>query len=82
MTDYIAIITALFGSGSIFLIILILMVVIFGALNGVRGEIIKFFLFLFILGLSFLTTTFIKVIVIIAFCFYYGKKIYKGVQRQ
>jgi hypothetical protein len=82
MTDYISIITALFGSGSIFLVILIVLVVIFGALNGVRGEIIKFYLFIFILGLSYLTTIFVKTIVIIAFCFYYGHKIYKGVQRQ
>jgi len=81
-TDYLSILITLFGTGNIFLLSLVLIVAVFGAINGVRGEIMKFFLFIMIVGLSFLTTTFIKIVTLIIFCFYYGKKIYKGVKRE
>jgi hypothetical protein len=42
----------------------------------------KFFIFMMLIGLSFLTTSFVTIITIVAFCFYYGKKIYKGVKRE
>lgn len=81
MSDYLSILTSLFGSGNVFILSMVLIVTIFGAIQGVRGEILKFFLFLFIIGLSFSTTTFVTICAILIFCFYYGKKIYKGVQR-
>jgi len=82
MTDYLAIITPLFGSGNVFLLTFILGCAMFAAINGVRGEIMKFFIFIAILGLTFLTTKFVTIVTILIFCFYYGKKIYKGIKRE
>lgn len=81
MADYTAVLVSLFGSGNILLLSLILACAVFGAIKGVRGEMLKFFLFVVIIGLSFLTTKFVTIISVIAFCFYYGKKIYKGIKR-
>lgn len=81
-TDYLSILITLFGTGNIFLLSLILIVAVFGAINGVRGEIMKFFIFMLLIGLSFLATAFVTTLTIVAFCFYYGKKIYKGVKRE
>ncbi len=82
MSDYMAILTTLFGGGNIFMLSLILFFAIYGAINGVRGEIMKFFVFIALIGLSFLTTVFVTTLTVVAFCFYYGKKIYKGVKRE
>lgn len=84
MADYTSILVALFGSGNMFLLSFILMCAVFGAINGIRGEILKFFCFIAIIGLSLAlgVTTFVTIIAILAFSFYYGKKIYKGIQRQ
>ena len=82
MADYLALLIPLFGSGNIFLLTFILGCVLFGALNGVRGEIMKFVILVAVIGLSFLTTKFVTIVTVLIFCFYYGKKIYKGVQRQ
>jgi hypothetical protein len=82
MTDYISILIPIFGSGNVMLLSFVLMCAIFGALNGIRGEILKFFLFMAILGLSFLTTKFVIIVSVLAFCFYYGNKIYKGIKRE
>jgi hypothetical protein len=82
MSDYMAILIALFGSGNMLLLSLVLFFAVYGALNGIRGEILKFFMFIMLIGLSFLTTTFVTTLIIVVFCFYYGKKIYKGVKRE
>lgn len=82
MSDYLSILITLFGTGNIFMLSLILFFAIYGAINGVRGEIMKFFVFIVLIGLSFLTTVFVTTLTIVAFCFYYGKKIYKGVKRE
>lgn len=82
MTDYLGTVVSIFGSGNTFLLSMILMVAVYGAINGVRGEILKFFIFMLIFGLSFLTTPFVTISALIAFSFYYGRKIYKGIQRQ
>lgn len=82
MTDYLSVLVSLFGSGNVLLLSLVLVIAVFGAINGIRGEILKFFLFIMIVGLSFLTTTFITIVTLIIFCFYYGKKIYKGIKRE
>jgi hypothetical protein len=80
-TDYMAILVSLFGTGNVFLLSFVLFVAIYGAINGVRGEIMKFFIFMLLIGLSFLTTTFVTTLTVVTFCFYYGKKIYKGIQK-
>jgi len=82
MTEYTSILVALFGSGNIFLLSFIVGCAVFGAINGIRGEILKFFCFIAIIGLTFLTTKFVTLVTILAFSFYYGKKIYKGIKRQ
>ena len=82
MVDYLVPVITLFGSGNVFLLSFVLFVAIFGAINGIRGEIMKFYIFILIIGLSFLTTTFVTIVTVLIFCFYYGKKIYKGIQRQ
>jgi hypothetical protein len=82
MSDYMEILIALFGSGNMLLLSLVLFFAVYGALNGIRGEILKFFMFIMLIGLSFLTTTFVTTLIIVVFCFYYGKKIYKGVKRE
>jgi len=82
MSDYIAILVTLFGSGNMLLLSLVLFFAVYGALNGIRGEILKFFMFMMLIGLSFLTTPFVITLIIVIFCFYYGKKIYKGVKRE
>jgi hypothetical protein len=51
-------------------------------MKGIRGEVLKLFIFIVIIGLTFLTTKFVTIATILAFSFYYGKKIYKGIQRQ
>jgi len=82
MTEYTSILVALFGSGNIFLLSFIVGCAVFGAIHGIRGEILKFFCFIAIIGLTFLTTKFVTLVTILAFSFYYGKKIYKGIKRQ
>jgi len=82
MTDYTGILVALFGSGNMFLLSFILVCAIFGAMVGIRGEILKFFIFMLIFALSFMTTLVVTVITLLIYSFYYGKKIYKGIQRQ
>ncbi len=82
MTDYISILIPLFGSGNIMLLSFILGVVLVGAINGIRGEIMKFFIFISVIGLTFLTTKFVTILTVLAFSFYYGKKIYKGIKRE
>jgi hypothetical protein len=82
MSDYMQILISLFGSGNILLLSLVLFFAVYGALNGIRGEMLKFFMFIMLIGLSFLTTTFVTTLIIVVFCFYYGKKIYKGVKRE
>jgi hypothetical protein len=81
MADYMSILTALFGTGNVFLLSFILGCAVFGAIKGIRGEVLKMFIFLAIIGLSFLTTKFVTIVTILIFSFYYGKKIYKGIQR-
>jgi len=80
--DYTAILISLVGSGNILLLSLVLLFAIFGAISGIRGEMMKFFILIAIVGLSFLATPFVATVAVIVFCFYYGKKIYKGVYRQ
>ena len=82
MSDYVGILTAIFGSGNILLLTFILGCAVFGAMKGIRGEVLKLFIFIVIIGLTFLTTKFVTIATILAFSFYYGKKIYKGIQRQ
>ena len=82
MSDYMGILVSIFGSGNVVLLSFVLICAVFGAMKGVRGEILKFFLFIAIIGLTFLATKFVTIIAILVFCFYYGKKIYKGIQRQ
>jgi len=82
MADYMGVLISLFGSGNILLLSFIVGCAIFGAVKGIRGEILKFFCFISIIGLTFLTTKFVTIITILIFSFYYGKKIYKGIQRQ
>lgn len=82
MADYTAVLVSLFGSGNILLLAFIVGCAVFGAVRGIRGEMLKFFLFISIIGLTFLTTKFVTIITILAFCFYYGKKIYKGIKRE
>lgn len=82
MTDYTSILVALFGSGNLFLFSFVLICAVFAALYGIRGEVLKFFLFILILGLSFTTTKSVTIITLLIFCFYYGKKIYKGIKRE
>ena len=79
--DYIGTLVSLFGGAGIFLLSLILLATIYGAIKGMRGEILKFFMFLAVFGLSFLTTVFVRVIIILIFCFYYGFKIYGGIKK-
>lgn len=82
MADYTGILVALFGSGNVFLLSFILGCAVVAAINGIRGEVLKFFLFIAIIGLTFLTTKFVTIVAILAFSFYYGKKIYKGIKRE
>jgi hypothetical protein len=82
MADYTAVLISLFGSGNILLLAFIVGCAVFGAIKGTRGEMLKFFLFISIIGLTFLAGTFITTITTLAFCFYYGKKIYKGIKRE
>ena len=82
MADYTSILIALFGSGNILLLTFVLGCVIAGAVYGVRGEIMKFFIMIAVLGLSFLTTKFVTIVVILIFSLYYGKMIYKGIKRE
>lgn len=81
MSDYMGILVSLFGSGNIFLLSFILLCAIFGAMKGIRGEILKLYIFIAVIGLTFLTTKFVTIIAILIFSFYYGKNIYKGIQR-
>jgi len=78
--DYIGTLVSLFGGGGVFLLSFILMASIFGAIKGIKGEVMKFYIFITIFGLSFLTTVFVRIMAIIIFCFYYGKKIYWGIK--
>ena len=82
MSDYMSLISSLFGSGNILLLSFIVGCAIFGAIKGIRGEMLKLFCFIAIIGLTFLTTKFVTIVALLAFSFYYGKKIFKGVQRQ
>lgn len=81
MTDYTSVLVGLLGSGNMVVLSLVLLSAIFAIIKGVRGELYKFYAFILILGLSFLTSKYVTVITIIIFGAYYGKKIYKGVER-
>lgn len=82
MSDYVSILIALFGTGNVFLLSFVLFCTIFAAITGIRGEIFKFYLFIAIIGLSFLATKFVTIVALLIFSFYYGKKIYKGIKRE
>lgn len=82
--DYTSILISLFGTGNMLLLSLVLMFAIFGAINGIRGEVLKFFVIIAIIGLSVAlgVTVYVVTVAVMIFSFYYGKKIYKGVKRE
>lgn len=79
--DYLNILISILGGVTSFVFVMLIAFTWISFSYNVRTELLKFFLFVFVLGFSFILSPIVLIPTIILFGIYYGRKIYKSLIR-